>query len=127
MRRRRAGHRTQTPQTSSQVTKRAVGYVHRTLHQNLCTHLVRAPTPVGCIPCTAPGLGTRTTTVAAATPGGVGQGLMGGGDQNKGWHPSGLGDGSNTELEKRHKFKSMRHFGLENKVLQSPLFLFVWS
>ena len=35
MRRRRAGYRTQTPQTSSQVTKRAVGYVHRTLHQGV--------------------------------------------------------------------------------------------
>ena len=68
--------------------------------------MVRAPTPVGCIPCTAPGLGARTTTVAPTAPGGVGQGLMGGGDQNKGWHPSGMVDGSNSREEKWHIISS---------------------
>ena len=48
----------------------------------------------------------RTTTVAPTAPGGVGQGLMGGGDQNKGWHPSGIVDGSNSREEKWHKISS---------------------
>ena len=105
-------YRTQAPQTCSRSQR---GWTqHGTVHQDLLrVHRTK--------------IWYAALTTVAPTSGGVGQGLMGGGDQNKGWHPSGLGDGSNTELEKRHKFKSMRHFGLENKVLQSPLFLFVWS
>ena len=94
-------YRTQAPQTCSRSQR---GWTqHGTVHQDLLrVHRTK--------------IWYAALTTVAPTSGGVGQGLMGGGDQNKGWHPSGLGDGSNTELEKRHKFKSIRHFGLKNKL-----------